>query len=134
VDVAAGGLSLGAGTLIGALAAGGVTGAWLLRRDIGDRLRGRIGVMADDAALTTLAARAFALRDALAQRGHAAQDPIEIARKLPQPWPARGLPRPLLKARLDPRISTLNRGDDADAETRHSLADELYKVLTDSAS
>jgi len=134
VDVATGGLSLGAGTVIGALAAGGVTGAWQLRRDIGDRVRGRIGVMADDAALTSLAARAFALLDALGQRGHAAQDPIEIARKLPQPWPARGLPGPLLKARLDPRISTLNRGNDADAESRHSFADELYKVLTDSAS
>ena len=134
VDVAAGGLSLGAGTVIGALAAGGVTGAWQLRRDIGDRLRGRIGVMADDAALTTLAARAFALLDALGQRGHAAQEPIEIAQKLPQPWPARGLPKPLLKARLDPRISTLNRGAEADAESRHRLADEFNKVLAGAAS
>lgn len=131
VDVATGGLSLGAGTLIGALAAGGMTGAWQLRRDIGDRLRGRIGVMADDAALTTLAGRAFALLDALGQRGHAAQAPIEIARKLPKPWPARGLPTPLLKARLNPRISTLNRGDDADAETRYRLAEELGRKLSE---
>lgn len=131
VDVATGGLSLGAGTLIGALAAGGISGAWQLRRDIGDRLRGRIGVMADDAALTMLAARAFALLDALGQRGHAAQDPIEIEQKLPPSWPERGLPKALLKARLDPGISALNRGDDADAETRHRLAGELDKALTD---
>ena len=134
VDVATGGRSLGAGTVIGALAAGGATGAWQLRRDIGDRLRGRIGVMADDAVLTTLAARAYALLDALGQRGHAAQDPIEIARKLPQPWPDRGLPRPLLKARLEPGLSTLNRGDDANAEARHRLAEELNKLLADAAS
>lgn len=125
VDVATGGLSLGAGTVIGALAASGLTGAWQLRRDLGDRLRGRVGVMADDAALAMLAARAFALLDALGQRGHAAQDPIEIAGKLPPPWPDRGLPRALLKARLHPGISTLNRGEDADAETRHRLAEEL---------
>jgi len=134
VDVATGGLSLGAGTLIGALAAGGATGVWQLRRDIGDRMRGRIGVMADDAALTSLAARAFSLLDALGQRGHAAQEPIEIARNLPPPWPARGLPRSLLKARLEPRISTLNRGDDADAETRHTLAQEFDKALAEPES
>lgn len=132
VDVATGGLSLGAGTVIGALAAGGMTGAWQLRRDIGDRLRGRISVMADNAALTTLAARAFSLLDALGQRGHAAQDPIEVADRLPLPWPDRGLPRPLLKARLNPGISTLNRGEDADAETRHELAEELGKALSES--
>lgn len=132
VDVATGGLSLGAGTVIGALAAGGATGAWQLRSDIGDRLRGRIGVRADDAALTTLAARAFALLDALAQRGHAAQAPVEIAQKLPRPWPERGLPRPLLKARLNPRISTLNRGEGSDADDRHELAAELRQVLDDS--
>jgi len=131
VDVATGGLSLGAGTLIGALAGGGATGAWQLRRDIADRARGRVSVMADDAALTTLAARAFALLDALDQRGHAAQEPVEIAQKLPAPWPQRGLPRPLLKARLNPDLSTLNRGEGSDADSRHQLANELRQALTD---
>lgn len=131
VDVATGGLSLGAGTVIGALAAGGASGAWQLRSDIGDRLRGRIAVRADDDVLTTLAARAFALLDALAQRGHAAQAPIEIAQKLPRPWPQRGLPRALLKARLNPAISTLNRGEGSDAEGRHELAAELRQVLSE---
>jgi len=132
VDVATGGLSLGAGTVIGAIAAGGAAGAWQLRRDIADRLRGRIGVMADDATLTMLAARAFALLDALGQRGHAAQDPVEIARRLPAPWPDRGLPGPLIKARLNPGVSSLNRGEGADAETRQSLAVELGRVLGNS--
>ncbi|MEX2499434.1 MAG: DUF3482 domain-containing protein [Wenzhouxiangellaceae bacterium] len=132
VDVATGGLSLGAGTLIGALAGGGVTGAWQLRRDLVDRMRGRVSIIADDAALTTLAARAFALLAALGQRGHAAQDPVEIAQKLPAPWPDRGLPRPLLKARLEPGISTLNRGEGSDADGRHELATELHRTLTDS--
>jgi len=130
-DVATGGLSLGVGTLIGALAGGGAGGAWQLRRDIVDRLRGRVSVIADDAALTTLAARAFALLDALAQRGHAAQAPLEIARKLPSPWPERGLPRALLKARLDSGVSTLNRGEGSDADGRHELATELRRALND---
>ena len=129
VDVAAGGLSLGAGALIGALAGGGISGAWQLRRDLVERMRGRVSLMADNAALTTLAARAFALLDALGQRGHAAQEPVEIARKLPSPWPERGLPQALLKARLKPGISTLNRGERSDAETRHALAEELRALL-----
>ncbi len=129
VDVATGGLSLGAGTLIGAIVAGGGAGAWQLRRDIADRLRGRIGVIADDAALTMLAARAFALLDALGQRGHAAQNPVEIARRLPPPWPDRGLPGPLIRARLNPGVSTLNRGEGANAEARQSLAGELGRCL-----
>lgn len=129
VDVATGGLSLGAGTLIGALAGGGASGAWQLRRDIADRLRGRVGVMVDDDALAVLAARAFALLDALGQRGHAAQDSVEIARKLPSPWPDKGLPGPLVRARLNPEVSTLNRGDGANAESRQALAVELGRTF-----
>ncbi len=131
VDLATGGLSLGAGTLIGALAGGGSAGAWQLRRNIADRLRGRIGIMADDAVLTTLAARAFALLDALGQRGHAAQSPVKIAQDLPSPWPEGRLPRPLHQARLQPGISTLNRGEGSDADARHELADELRRALGD---
>lgn len=131
VDVATGGLSLGAGTLIGALAGGGATSAWQLRQDIADRLRGRVSIMADDAVLTTLAARAFALLTAVSQRGHAAQSPVEIAQELPAPWPGRGLPRPLLRARLQPELSTLNHGERSNAEARHALADELRRGLGD---
>jgi len=132
VDIATGGLSLGAGTLIGALAGGGGASAWQLRRNIADRLRGRVAIMADDAVLTTLAARAFALLTALGQRGHAAQNPVEITQKLSSPWPEGRLPRPLHQARLHPENSTLNRGEGSNADERHELASELRRVLTDS--
>ncbi|MGK7296884.1 MAG: DUF3482 domain-containing protein [Candidatus Wenzhouxiangella sp. M2_3B_020] len=131
VDLATMGLSLGAGTLIGALTGGGAGAAWQLRRRLSERLRGRIGVRVDDAALTTIAARAFALLDALRQRGHAAQKPIEIADALPSPWPDDGrLPGPLLRARLAPGISTLNRGADADVARRHALSAQLAERLS----
>jgi len=129
VDVATGGLSLGAGTLIGALAGGGAGAAWQLRRQLTDRLRGRVSVLADDAALAALAARGQALIDALCQRGHAAQAPIEAGERIEPPWREAGLPAPLQRARLVPGISSLNRGTGADAESRDELAARLRERL-----
>ncbi len=129
-DVASGGLSLGAGTLIGALTGGGAGAAWQLRRKLVDRLRGRIAVQVDDAALAVLAARALALIEALGQRGHAAQSPIRLEGPIEPPWSdGSRLPGPLKRARFAPEVSTLNRGGEADAEQRHALASRLREAL-----
>lgn len=133
VDIATGGLTLGAGTVVGALTGGGATGAWQLRREIVDRIRGRTGVIAGNDALTAIAARAFALLNALRQRGHAAQDPIEVADALPEPWPERGVPGALVRARLSPQVSTVNHGGEADDTGRRELADELVRSFTESS-
>jgi len=129
-DAATAGLSLGAGTLIGALAGGGAGAAWQLRRKWADRLRGRIAVQVDDAALAALAARGLALIDALRQRGHAAQDTIRLSESIRPPWSdGNRLPAPLRRARFSPGSSTLNRGGSADAEQRHALAAQLRESL-----
>jgi hypothetical protein len=129
VDLATGGLSLGAGTVIGALTGGGAGAAWLYRRRLGDRIRGRTSIVADDAALTVVAARAFALLDALRQRGHAATGPIRPADALPEPWPEKGLPGALVRARIHPETSTLN-GEKPRAEKRRALVERLADSLT----
>jgi len=108
VDAAVGGLSLGTGMLIGALAGGGASAAWQLRRNLADRLRGRVAIQLDDAALAHLAARGRALIDALRQRGHAAQTPVEIAHSAAPPWPGPQVPKPLCRARFEPELSSLN--------------------------
>lgn len=129
VDVATGGLSLGAGTLIGALAGGGAGAVWQLRRDLADRLRGRAVLQLDDAALTHLGARGTALIDALHQRGHAAQTPVEIARSATPPWPENRLPKTLRRARLEPGLSTLNPDTRRDGDARDELIRKLAEAF-----
>ncbi len=132
VDLATGGLSLGAGTLIGGLAGAGVG----LGRDFGgrllDRSRGLERLQADDTALTRLAARQTKLIQALNQRGHASTGPIEAGAAITPPWPGPRLPRALVRARLQPELSTLNEA--ATAETRRervvaALAADLHSSI-----
>jgi len=125
VDVATGGLSLGAGTLIGSLVGSGGGALWELRDTLGDRLRGRVAVAVDDRVLGWLAARATALADALAQRGHAACRPGEWADNPNPPWSGSRLPKPLRQARLRPRVSRLNADPPDDPDGRGELAGQL---------
>ena len=124
-DLATGGLSLGAGTLIGALAGSGGGAIWQARHDLVDRVRGRVAIALDDRALTHLAGRARVLIDALDQRGHAAQTPLEWADSLPPAWTGRGLPKPLRDARVQPNVSSLN----ADPPAAPGLRDELARAV-----
>ncbi|MDT8409217.1 MAG: DUF3482 domain-containing protein [Wenzhouxiangellaceae bacterium] len=132
VDVASGGLSLGAGTLVGAISGGGGAAIWQLRRDLADRVRGRLRIMVDAAALSHLAARELALVDALRQRGHAAQTPIGFGHKRKNPWPDQRLPRALIQARLEPALSSLNHDSPHSPgrqERVHALAAQLRKSI-----
>jgi len=75
VDLLMGGMTLGAGTAIGALAGGGLQ----VFRQFGDRLFGGSGVRnvaVDDGVLRLLALRELHLVKALEARGHAAIEPI----------------------------------------------------------
>ncbi len=106
VDVATGGLSLGAGTLIGGLIGGGAG----LARSLGERglerLRGRDRVEVDDNALRLLAWRQLKLLDALRRRGHASRQPLSI--KAGVAWQDSRLPQPLRQARYRPEWSAIN--------------------------
>lgn len=121
-DLLTAGLSLGAGTLIGA-AAGGV---WQGVDKWGQRLlstwRGESELSADDKVLRVLALRQIELIKALATRGHAAQTPIAIdghhlsleKKHAPtsQPvgidWRTDAMPEALMQARAFPEWSTMH--------------------------
>jgi hypothetical protein len=128
VDLATGGLSLGAGTVIGALTGGGAGAAWTIRRDLADRARGRVAVRPDTAVLSVIAGRAFALLDALQQRGHAATTPIDTGSGYPEPWTGGEPPAALRRARNHPDASTLNPGR-TNEERRRALAEPLAEAL-----
>ncbi|MGY4534094.1 small GTP-binding protein [Pseudomonas sp. TE3786] len=108
IDLMVGGLTLGAATLLGALAGGGVQTA----RNYGERLlgklRGQRELTVDDNVLRLLAVRQRQLLDALSSRGHAATAAIEVQAGQDVGWHQGKLPTVLRQARAHPRWSSLN--------------------------
>ena len=77
-------------------------------------------------AVRLLALRQRQLLDALATRGHAAQQAIRLESPQEQAWKAGKLPKPLSAARAHPEWSSLN-GKVRGEEDRQQLIDELAK-------
>ncbi len=106
IDLMVGGLTLGAATLLGALAGGGVQTA----RNYGERLLGKLKgnreLSVDDNVLRVLAVRQRQLLEALSARGHAATAAIEVGVGKEAGWAK--LPAVLRQARAHPRWSSLN--------------------------
>ena len=126
IDLMVGGITLGAAALLGALAGGGAQTA----RHYGNRLLGKLKgekeLTVDDAVLRLLALRQRQLLDALATRGHAAQQAIRLESPQEQAWKEGKLPKPLSVARAHPEWSSLN-GKVRGEEDRQQLIDELAK-------
>ncbi|MEX0884978.1 MAG: GTPase/DUF3482 domain-containing protein [Phycisphaeraceae bacterium] len=115
LDVALGGLSLCAGTAIGAIL-GATFGAGSTRlRQLIDRVRGKVEVRCADATLDILARRQVELVQKLLHRGHAAQTPVDLPASASAltGMTGRRLPRPLRQAREHPGWSgiELDRDD-----------------------
>ncbi|WP_314408046.1 DUF3482 domain-containing protein [Pseudomonas kuykendallii] len=110
VDLLVGGLTLGAAALVGALAGGGAQTARHYGQRLLGKLRGQRELTLDDAVLRLLALRQRQLLDALARRGHAAQQAIRLDLRQDPAWRQGDLPEPLRKARAHPRWSSLNAG------------------------
>ncbi len=126
VDVGSGGLTLGAGTLTGALIG---TGAGLLRtfgQALTVRVRGEVVLMIDEATLRLLASRNLELLAALMRRGHASQTPMRATGR--DLWPDQRLPRMLRQARHHPEWSSLNR-DYRDRDERDRAVEQLSQRL-----
>ena len=132
VDVGSGGLTLGAGTLTGALIG---TGAGLVRvfgRTLTARVRGEVVVMIDEPTLRLLASRQLELLAALILRGHASQAPVRTDGN--DLWQDRRLPGELRQARHQPEWSSLNPGHNvSDQRTAavNRLSQRLETVLGD---
>ncbi|MDK7178192.1 DUF3482 domain-containing protein, partial [Micrococcus luteus] len=109
VDIITGGLSLGAGTLVGGI----VGGLWQGAEKVGNRLLGMLQgyreLTVDDPVLRLLAIRGLSLLDALDRRGHAAQDRIQRSANSYKSWQEEALPAPLKDARSHPEWSALNK-------------------------
>jgi len=126
VDVATGGLSLGAGTLVGAAMGAGVGVVRGFGDRIGDRLRRRERLMIDDPTLRLLAWRQLELLAGLRRRGHASQAPLPTAER--ERWTEKKLPDALQRARRRPGWSVLNATEDPDPARQRAVA-ELTQVL-----
>ena len=128
IDLMVGGITLGAAALLGALAGGGAQTA----RHYGNRLLGKLKgekeLTVDDAVLRLLALRQRQLLDALAARGHAAQDAIRLESPQEQAWQDGKLPKPLSVARAHPEWSSLN-GKVRGEEDRQQWIDDLAKRM-----
>lgn len=126
IDLMVGGITLGAAALLGALAGGGAQTA----RHYGNRLLGKLKgekeLTVDDAVLRLLALRQRQLLDALATRGHAAQQAIRLESPQEQAWKEGKLPKPLSVARAHPEWSSLN-GKVRGEEDRQQWIDALAK-------
>lgn len=108
VDLLVGGLSLGAATLLGAIAGGGLQTARGYGARLLGKLQGQRELSVDDGVLLLLAARQQQLLNALGQRGHAAQHVITLAAGAVAPQQSAALLTALRKARAHPEWSALN--------------------------
>jgi hypothetical protein len=129
-DIATGGLSLGAGTLIGGLAGAGVGLVRTLGAGLVDRARGTVRLGIDDGVLRLLAWRQLHLLNELIRRGHASQQALTPAAR--DRWQIKRLPAALRKARHHPGWSSLNSGADVDSGrdwAAATLAEDLGDAL-----
>ncbi len=127
LDLAVGGMSLGAATVTGALIGGGLGAAWIPGRNLVDKARGMLRLQADDPALLQLAGRQLALIAALEQRGHASTSPVEAGLAELEESRIAALRGLLARARIRPGDSMLN---DPDADTRSSRADRVERLVS----
>jgi hypothetical protein len=130
VDLLLGGLSLGAATLLGALAGGGLQTARSYGARLLGKLQGRRELSVDDGVLQLLAVRQLQLLNALGQRGHAAQHVIQLETDTDNKSNHAALLSTLRKARAHPEWSTLNPEASLAQSERQTLIEALAGALT----
>jgi len=129
LDLLVGGITLGAVTLLGALAGGGAQTARHYGNRLFGKLKGQRELSVDDAVLRLLALRQRQLLAALAARGHAAVEAIRLEAPQAQDWCAGKLPAPLTRARAHPEWSSLNPGARLEQTERRAQVGALAENL-----
>jgi len=137
-DLSTGGLSLGAGTLVGTLAGAGVAGIGNFRNELGDRLTGYQSLAPEPALVCLLFVRQQRLLAHLFSRGHGAVHPFRMDESLARQVEKTALPRTLKQARVNPKWSAFNNPSRASrsrgrGEAVKRLADELARAPEHSA-
>lgn len=108
IDLVVGGMTLGAATVLGAVAGGLWQAAGHYGKRILGKVRGHHALTVDDAILRLLALRQGWLLAALSRRGHAAVEPLRLKDPDIQRWRKGILPESLRIARLHPEWSSLH--------------------------
>lgn len=129
LDLLVGGITLGAVTLLGALAGGGAQTARHYGNRLLGKLKGQRELSVDDAVLRLLALRQRQLLVALAARGHAAVEAIRLEAPQAQDWCTGKLPAPLTRARAHPEWSSLNPGARLEQAERRAQVGALAENL-----
>ncbi|MBC9252648.1 GTPase SAR1 [Pseudomonas alcaligenes] len=129
VDLLVGGLSLGAATVLGALAGGGLQTVRSYGGRLLGKLQGRRELSVDDPVLRLLALRQRQLLAALGARGHAATSAIRLDNPQDKSWREDKLPEPLRKARAHPEWSSLNPGARLEQAERQTQVERLSGEL-----
>jgi hypothetical protein len=133
IDLVAGGLTLGAATVVGAVAGG----LWQVLGHYGEHLVGKLrgfrSLTVDDAILRLLAVRQRWLLAALHRRGHAAIEPLRLEAPDVKRWRKGALPEAIKSARQHPEWSALNEGFKPEAAREKAIA-ELAEQLVDDPS
>lgn len=123
-DVALAGLSLGAAAALGATVGGAISqGFGPLGRRIADALQGRESLSLEDTVLLVVAQRLLGLHRALQQRGHAADDRIDLEHAALPMERLQALPRGWQAARAHPHWA------DEDSPRREAAQRELLAAL-----
>ncbi len=134
IDAVTGGLSLGAGAVLGAAIGVLLSSSRTHGKRLADRMRGFTELRVSDATLRLLAVRQIELVRALLRRGHASRDKIRLNFKEAEKkaWMSLKLPPVLETAKVHPVWSRLNRtqptmvGMDSD---RSAAKEELARVI-----
>ena len=132
-DLALAGLSLGAATTLGATVGGALSGGWRpLWRKLDNRMQGVQELTVEDPVIALLAERLSALALALARRGHAAQQRLQLgappADAQPPSDPLRDILGALTAARGHPRWERGSPGAQGDGE-RAELQEAVARLL-----
>ncbi|RUO22278.1 DUF3482 domain-containing protein [Aliidiomarina iranensis] len=125
VDLLFGGMTLGAGTVIGA-AAGGAWQTWQkYGRNLKHKVQGYYDIQIDEAVIRLLAARQQELILALNKRGHAAVEPLRLLNREQKLASPDRFKRFLLMARDNPDWSSINSRYFEDSSAREACINLL---------
>lgn len=129
IDLMVGGLTLGAATVLGALAGGGAQTARLYGSRLLGKLRGERELTVDDAVIRLLAVRQRQLLEALVARGHAAVQRLKLAEPGDDRWREGKMPEAVRRARAHPEWSSLNPGARLEHGERREQILELARAI-----
>ncbi len=129
VDIAVGGVTLGAAALIGAAIGGFTQTAKHYGSKVRSRFSGYNKLSVDDVIICFLSLRLIHLKESLNYRSHANTSPIKLTKLDNSQWEKGVLPKSLKVARNYTQWSALNKGTRKHDEKRQSIVENVARQL-----